>query len=135
MAYLLNQRLFWEPLEDDTGALRFHVQKAEPFADAADFKILRNDWTYGVEDGIRHIVVWIKQRLPVDEKGALSAEGRRMVDGFVKREFRAKAGEMREGDKVMWFKNTTDLQSVRSLEHVHVLVRDVDEDVLRRWMV
>ena len=40
-----------------------------------------------------------------------------------------------EGSKVIWFKNTTDLQSVRSLEHVHVLVRDVEDEVLREWMV
>lgn len=93
MAYLLDQRLFWEPLEDETGALRFPVRNPTPFADPADFKILRNDWTYGFEPGITHIVVWLKQRLPVDEKGALSNEGREMVDAFVKKEFRQKTGE------------------------------------------
>ena len=134
MAYLLDQRLFWEPLEDETGALRFHVRNPTPFADPADFKILRNDWTYGFESGIKHIVVWLKQRLPVDENGALSEEGRKMVDEFVKKEFRHKAGEEKEGDKVIWFKNTTNLQSVRSLEHVHVLVRNLDEKVLEQWM-
>ena len=132
--YLLQQRLFWNPIEDKTGALRFHVRNEVPFADSDDFRILRNDWGYAFEPGIRHIVVWLKQRLPVDEQGALSAEGREMVDAFVRREFRDKAGEAEEGSKVMWFKNSTNLQSVRGLEHVHVLVRDVDEGVLSRWM-
>jgi hypothetical protein len=27
------------------------------------------------------------------------------------------------------------LQSVRSLEHVHVLLRGAEEEVLKRWMV
>ena len=52
---------------------------------------------------------------------------------FVKSEFRGKAGEMEEGSKIIWFKNTTNLQSVRSLEHFHVLVRDVDEQILEAW--
>jgi hypothetical protein len=135
MAYLLQQRLFWKPVEDETGALRFDVRSAVPFTNTDDYKILRNDWTYAFEPDVKHIVVWLKQRLPIDPDGALNEEGGRQVREFVKREFRDKAGEKEEGSKVIWFKNTTNLQSVRSLEHVHVLVRDVDEDVLRRWLV
>jgi hypothetical protein len=134
MAYLLQQRLFWDPLQAKTGALRFEVNNSTPFVDLDDYKILRNDWTYAFVPGIKHIVVWVKQRLPVDDEGALNEEGRRLVQEFVKSEFRQKVGEEEEGSKVIWFKNTTNLQSVRSLEHVHVLVRDVDEGVLEEWM-
>ncbi|PWO24389.1 glycoside hydrolase protein [Pyrenophora tritici-repentis] len=85
MTYLLHQRLYWEPLAEDesggTGALRFAVRNDTPFADPDDYKILRNDWTYALE-GISHIVVWLKQRLPVDEKGALNEEGKALVDAF-----------------------------------------------------
>ncbi|KAJ4367439.1 hypothetical protein N0V83_007022 [Neocucurbitaria cava] len=135
MAYLLQQRLFWDPIEDETQALRFDVRNVVPFADEDDFKILRNDWGYAFEEGIWHVVVWLKQRLPVDEEGLLTEEGRRLVDEFVRKEFRENAGEMQgeEEGKVIWFKNTTNLQSVRSLEHIHVLVREVDQDVLERW--
>lgn len=133
MTYLLQQRLFWKPLDDGSGALKFQTSNSTPFADVVDYKILRNDWTYAFEPGIRHIVVWLKQRLPVDSEGALNDEGRRMVLDFVEREFRGKAGETEEGSKIIWFKNTTNLQSVRSLEHFHVLVRDVDETVLEAW--
>jgi hypothetical protein len=135
MKYLLDQRLLWDPIEDETGVLRFDVRNATPFADAEDFKILRNDWGYAFEPGIRHIVVWLKQRLPVDKDGALSQVGRGMVEVFVRTEFREKAGEGEEGSKIIWFKNTTNLQSVRSLEHVHILVRDVDERVLEKWLI
>ena len=43
-------------------------------------------------------------------------------------------GEEEEGSNVIWFKNTTNLQSVRSLEHVHVLIRDVDDEVAKQWL-
>jgi hypothetical protein len=133
MTYLLQQRLFWKPIDDGSGALKFEINNSTPFADASDYKILRNDWTYAFEPGIRHIVVWLKQRLPVDGEGALNDEGRRMVKEFVEREFRMKAEEKEEGSKIIWFKNTTNLQSVRSLEHFHVLVREVDERILEAW--
>jgi hypothetical protein len=134
MAYLLQQRLHWDPVDDGSGALTFNAKSATPFTDPADFLILRNDWGYAFEQGIRHIVVWLKQRLPVDEGGALSEDGKRLVRDFVKKEFREKAGETEEGSKVIWFKNTTNLQSVRSLEHVHVLIKDVDDEVAKQWL-
>lgn len=133
--YLLTQRLFWEPINDPSGAMTFNVRNVVPFADPEDYKILRNDWPYGHEEGIRHICVWLKQRLPVDEDGDLSDEGKRMVDDFVDKEFRTKADETTRDSKILWFKNTTNLQSVRSLDHLHILVRDVDHDVLKQWLV
>jgi hypothetical protein len=131
--YLLQQRLFWAPLSD-TGVFKFEIKNETPFEDPADYKIMRNDWTYAVTPGIKHIVVWSKKPLPVDVEGALTAEGRKLVEEFVEREFRQKVGEQNEGEKVQWFKNTTNLQSVRSLEHIHVLVRGADEEVLKLWM-
>lgn len=133
--YLLAQRLHWQPKDDNPGAITFNLRDAVPFADPEDFSILRNDWPYGHESGIRHICVWLKQRLPVDEQGGLSDERRKMVEDFIDREFRTKAGEKEKDSKIIWFKNTTNLQSVRSLEHLHVLVRDVDEEVLEQWLV
>lgn len=133
--YLLTQRLFWKPVDDASGGIAFNVRDVVPFADPKDFAILRNDWPYGHEEGIRHICVWLKQRLPVDEHGALSDEGRRMVEELVEKEFRTKSKETERYSKVLWFKNTTNLQSVRSLEHLHVLVRNVDEEVLKQWLV
>lgn len=134
-AYLLTQRLLWEPLDDELGAIAFNVRNVVPFADSEDFTILRNDWPYGHEEGIRHICVWLKQRLPVDERGALSEEGKRMVEEFVNDEFRVKAREEEKDSRIIWFKNTTNLQSVRSLEHLHVLVRNVDDEILKQWLV
>ncbi|KAJ4326114.1 hypothetical protein N0V94_000276 [Neodidymelliopsis sp. IMI 364377] len=133
--YLLEQRLFWNPVNDGTEAIAFNAKNVVPFADPEDFTILRNDWPYGHEPGIRHICVWLKRRLPVNEDGGLSNEGKKMVEKFLDEEFRAKAGEQEKNSKILWFKNTTNLQSVRSLEHLHVLVRNVDDEVLKQWLV
>lgn len=131
--YLLQQRLFWTPLPTPDGALAFPIHNPTPFADERDYKVLCNDWPYGLEAGIHHIVVWLKVRLPVDGEGALTEQGRRLVEEFVEEKFRKRVREERKGSRVVWFKNTTALQSVRSLEHVHVLVRDVDEGLLEQW--
>ena len=91
-----------------------------PFENPGDYKVLVNDWPYGMEKGIVHLIVWIKHRLPATaEKGDLTEEGRRMVDGFVGSRFKERLGQ----ENVLWFRNWTGLQSVRALEHVHVLVR------------
>lgn len=38
-------------------------------------------------------------------------------------------------ERVMWFKNWVSLQSVRGVDHVHVLVRDPPEGLMREWFV
>lgn len=130
MTYLLQQRLFWDPIEDETGALTFNVRSPTPFADRNDYKILRNDWPYAFEPGIHHIVVWLKHRLLVDAEGSLNDEGRKSIDKFMRTEILPKLGAEKPGRGIIWFKNPTNLQSVRSLEHVHLLVKGVDEETL-----
>ncbi len=68
-----------------------------------------------------------------------------MVEKFVQRTFTEPLGSYRpeedvvadshDGhDRVLWFRNWTGLQSVRGLEHVHVLVRDAPMDLLDSWL-
>lgn len=130
--FLLKERLKWTPelSTDPTSGLLFAVEDCRPFADPADYKILRNDWPYGLARGITHIVVWLKTTLPTTrDAGDLTTEARCMVQDFVRTTFEQGLGVDGE-DKVLWFKNWTGLQSVRGLEHIHVLVRDVDDDKL-----
>jgi hypothetical protein len=109
----------------------FNYKNPIPFAHRDDYRILINDWPYGLAPGIVHICVWLKVRLPVDEGngGDLTMEGRRMVEEFVGRTFVRPLG-MQGSDRVLWFKNWTGLQSVRGLEHIHVLLRDVGKEEL-----
>lgn len=111
-----------------------------PFADPEDYKILRNDWPYGLDPGISHLVVWSRTPIPVQgEEGYLTDESRALIEDFVQRTFvdrLAKDPQRRFQDPkshILWFKNWVGLQSVRALEHVHILTRDVPEEILLEW--
>jgi len=104
-----------------------------PFHNPSDYKILLNDWPYGLESNITHLVVWSKTPIETDcENGDVTEESRRVIEGFVERMFVTRLGKGGE-DRVMWFKNWVRLQSVRALEHVHVLVKDARREDLEFW--
>lgn len=104
-----------------------------PFQDPSDYRVLQNDWPYGLTPGITHIVVWSRTIIPTDpESGDMTAESRRIVAQFVKSYFSDRLGPGGE-DRVLWFKNWVALQSVRLLEHIHVMVKDVSPAILSEW--
>lgn len=126
--YLLQNRLpkAW-------GGLPFNPVSETPFADPSDYLVLRNDWPYGLTPDITHIVVWSRTLIPTDPKtGDVTPESRQLIRDFVKTYFIDRLGPGGE-DRVMWFKNSVSLQSVRALEHIHVLVKDVDPAMLQQW--
>lgn len=65
----------------------------------------------------------------------MTDEARELIEGFVQRTFvkRLKGVFPVPEEHVLWFKNWAALQSVRALEHVHILVRDVPEEILVEW--
>ena len=82
------------------------------------------------------MLVWTKTRIAVDDvRGDVTGESRERIVAFVERYFVRELEGTEQGgkDQVLWFKNWVSLQSVRGVDHVHVLVRDVPEDVLTRW--
>lgn len=126
--YLLEHRL-----PKSWGALPFTPVSQIPFAEPSDFCVLLNDWPYGLTPNITHIVVWTRTVIPTDPAtGDVTDESRRLVRDFVKTYFTDRLGPGGE-ERVMWFKNWVALQSVRALEHIHVLVRDVDPAVIAEW--
>lgn len=80
--FLLEKRLGWSlPLEP----------KGAPFECSDDIKILYNDWPYGVDPRIVHLLVWTKFPLREDpETGDLTAEERVAIDEYVNKTFRTK---------------------------------------------
>jgi hypothetical protein len=124
-AYVQKERLGWEtPIEPVSNT---------PFENPSDWKIIRNDWPYGTTPDITHLVVWFKSRLEVlPADGSPTAASQRLIEGFVNRIFEKDAGEDGK-ESVMWFKQKSLFQSVRAVEHIHVLVRDVDEDTIEKW--
>lgn len=134
--FLLQKRLYWKllPAEGDEAPFKFEIANDVPFAARSDYRILLNDWPYGLEPCITHICVWLKTPLPVDSiEGALTPEGTAMVDKFIDEKIIRPLGAVGQ-DKVQWFKNYTVLQSIRSIDHVHVLIRNIDLQVIDRLL-
>ncbi|KAI9784209.1 MAG: hypothetical protein M1816_001031 [Peltula sp. TS41687] len=128
MNFVLEERLRWHDLTP-------HSSKV-PFAHPDDIKILYNDWPYGIDTDIVHLVVWTKFDLD-EEPGMndLTPEMRRLIDGFVKRTFCERVRPDHVSSvwykKVAWFKNWGSLKSVKAVEHFHVLLYQPDMDFVR----
>ncbi|KAK2821833.1 hypothetical protein FQN49_007629 [Arthroderma sp. PD_2] len=129
--FICRERLHW-PVETDP---QTQCENSTPFADPRDYKILRNDWPYGLSPDITHLCVWIKNKIDSKpENGDITEESRALIDDFVHRTFTSRLKEFSDAqDRVRWFKNWTALQSVRSLEHIHVLLRDIPDDIIVEW--
>ena len=90
---------------------------------------MTNDWPYGIAPGILHLVAWTKAPIPTRPgDGDLTREARGIIEEFVHRTFSRHLG----ADNVLWFKNWASIQSVRSVEHIHVLIRSYPEDFVAR---
>jgi hypothetical protein len=56
-----------------------------------DLKILFNDWPYGLEKGIVHLVIWTKFELEDDPATGLLTESMwKKIDDYVERVFRSR---------------------------------------------
>jgi hypothetical protein len=133
--FVMKERLKWNPLPSSQAGPKFEVRNPVPFADKADYKILVNDWPYGLAPGIKHIIVWLKGRLESEPtRGDMTPKSRQQVEEFIQSKFIDRVQDLPgEQEKVIWFKNWTALQSVPGMEHVHVLVRDVPDEIIREW--
>ncbi|KAL8967771.1 MAG: hypothetical protein Q9183_002767 [Haloplaca sp. 2 TL-2023] len=81
MDFVVKERLKWTDLEP-TGTAPFN----DP--ETSDIKILYNDWPYGIDERIVHLVVWTKFELPDDPNTKdLAAEMRQEIDDYVDRTF------------------------------------------------
>ena len=70
------------------GASRALTAGPWPLVGTADIKILYNDWPYGIDPSIVHLVVWTKFELEVDAAtDDLTAQARRQIDRYVQRTF------------------------------------------------
>ncbi|RYO74812.1 hypothetical protein DL764_010695 [Monosporascus ibericus] len=114
MDFVLTQRLQWEmPM----------VPKGKPFEFEEDTKILRNDWPYGIDKRIVHLVVWTKFDLEEDPITTdLTDKARREIEAWVQQKF----GSRMPREQFIWFKNWKSLKSVQAVEHFHVMIFNPD---------
>lgn len=136
MAYIMQVRLKWKPSPRSTpesGPL-FDYEDPTPFKNSRDYRVMPNDWPYGLDQGITHLIVWLKNRLEVEPpRGDMTARARTQVEAFVQEHFVRPVEELTgKTDNVIWFKNWVSLQSVPGIDHVHVLLKDVPQDVIAR---
>lgn len=85
-------------------------------------KILLNKFPYNFPNNITHLVIWSKIDIPSDPtspKGDISPKTRSIIDKYVAKTF--------SSYDVVWFRNWSNLQSVKALSHIHVLVKDMPD--------
>ena len=100
MDFVVKERLRWTDLKP-TDAVPFSdpaTSMLSPTAQAGfdvhitcvgDIKILYNDWPYGIDERIVHLVVWTKFDLPDDpDTKELTTAMSRDIDAYVDRTFR-----------------------------------------------
>ncbi|POR31244.1 N-acetylglucosamine-induced protein 1 [Tolypocladium paradoxum] len=137
--FVLRERLRWhEPIR----------ARGEPFQFPDDVKIIHNDWPYGLDARIVHLVVWTKFELEADPAtGDLTDRARADVDAFMSTTFRSRVppSQVRniysgsrctnpwdiDSSQVMWFKNWRALKSIHGVEHFHVVMFDPDPEFIR----
>ncbi|KAK9389790.1 hypothetical protein V1515DRAFT_591847 [Lipomyces mesembrius] len=133
--FVLLKRLKWGPDE----ALAKPIS-TELFEVRDDYRILMNDFPYGFEDGIIHVVVWTKYPIPKAQTGSLTAdiipEARQKIQTFVDT-ICDRLGM--DSDDILWFKNWAALQSVSEIDHFHVLLNKppVDDNGVEKlhWLL
>jgi hypothetical protein len=85
MEFVLSQKLAWEVPVSPRG---------RPFEFPEDWQVRWNDWPYGIDGKIVHLVVWTKFDLEDDPvTGDLTPQARKEIDEFVKRTFCSKISE------------------------------------------
>jgi hypothetical protein len=82
MNFILQKKLGWEHPIEPSGA--------PPFENPEDWRVQWNDWPYGLDPKIVHLVVWTKFAFEEDASlGDLTPAGRKAIDDFVEKRFRS----------------------------------------------
>jgi hypothetical protein len=116
MRFMLDVRLQWTDMKP----------QGRPFEHPSDLKILYNDWPYGIDPDIVHLVVWTKFELEDDaETGMATEESKREIGDYVQKTFGTRTAEY------CWFKNWKSLKSVHAVEHFHVMLYKPDKEFMR----
>lgn len=105
MAYVQQYRLQWDSATPSP---------SKPFTNTSDYRILYNDWPYGIDPDIVHLVVWTKFPLEDDPvTDALTVRARQEIEDFVVETFCGNGGVDRS--QLVWFKNWRSLKSIHAL--------------------
>ncbi|KIW09483.1 uncharacterized protein PV09_00361 [Verruconis gallopava] len=113
MNFIIKHRLQWSDV-NPTGP---------PFSNPDDIKVLYNDWPYGIDKRIVHLVVWVKFDIEDDpETDRLTPSAWKQIQDYVNETFCSQMNP----DHVVWFKNWKSLKSIHAVEHFHVMLYEPD---------
>lgn len=145
LAFIQQERLHWENVIPSGD---------KHFTNAADFKVVYNDWPYMIDRDITHLIVWTKWQMEDKADGEeVTDETRSEIEEFITNTFCSPQpginGHMNR-DQIIWFKNWKSLKSVHALgkhsrlcqpgleyveadrgtEHVHIMLYRAPRDLL-----
>ncbi|ODV88266.1 hypothetical protein CANARDRAFT_190037, partial [[Candida] arabinofermentans NRRL YB-2248] len=95
-----------------------------PFASEKDIVITRNSFPYYLESNTAHLCIWVKFPLlpdPSSPIGDISQRNKDLIERYIQKTFVEWLGIPREN--IAWFKNWASLQSIKSIPHIHVIVK------------
>lgn len=102
--------------------------------DKAYFKITTNDYPYNFEPDVYHLLVWSKINIPLyDNDTNESTKNVHMYDRI--EEFLELNVHQRmkiSKDDYCWFINYVSLQSIRSISHIHLLIKTSDKNIIEK---
>lgn len=124
LTFVQHERLHWSSA---------HPSGNPPFTTPSDYRILFNDWPYGIDPDVAHLVVWTKFQLEDDPAADdLTPKARAEIEDFVYKTFCDVEQGGLERDRVIWFKNWRSLKSVHALDHFHVMLYQAGKHFLAR---
>ncbi|CAD1810017.1 N-acetylglucosamine-induced protein 1 [Candida parapsilosis] len=138
--YVLNEELEWK--QDDIRSQT--ILKSQEYSTSQpqdlilynddDVKIIYNKFPYYFEDSVVHLCIWSKLTIPNDVNspvGDISPLTKRIIERYLQKTFIEKGVSP---DDILWFRNWSSLQSVKSVSHIHVLLHDVDGGLLHKLL-
>ena len=130
MDFVQRERLHWD--RTATLPLSSSSSPEQIFSDPTNYKILYNDWPYGIDEDIVHLVVWTKHLLEDDSStDDLTPRAREAIEAFVTRTF-IEVDDGVDREQLIWFRNWRSLKSIHAIEHFHVMIHKPTVEFIQR---
>ncbi|QLG70614.1 hypothetical protein HG535_0A05550 [Zygotorulaspora mrakii] len=117
------ENLNWSPSE----VRRLNDEGVKFFSDRSLYTLTQNDYPYDFEPTIHHLIIWSKIYIPLyNDKNEKNDKVEEELDNFVNEHI---AKFALPADDYIWFMNTSPLQSIKNISHLHLLVKvPVDQE-------
>lgn len=97
------------------------------FVDPSTIKIIYNQFPYYFPSNVQHLCIWSSIEIPNDPNSAvgdISSATKEVINRYIEKTFTKKYNL--DPEQICWFKNWGSLQSIKSISHIHIVIRDFD---------